>query len=588
MPNIKKNPSYRNNSGYNGHDMSQSVTFSSSSGMLLPVYYDLLYPGDKVDIRNIIKSRMEVKSPAYVDIEEHVDWFFVPLEQIYSAFGSYIYKVKDLHSSLMSNDSIQDLFPSVPAAQFEQYVLFTNDNAAQRALSYRLLEHLSMAPMAYYLDNLNTSKTMPNIQPMFAAAYQKIYFDKFRLTDYENNYAPAYNLDSGYNTGVYNGQQQVKELFRLRYAPRQKDFFTITTPSPLFGQASYNAFQSNDYALVNQWLSSAASQDIAVTDNQDEATGASYDNATSVGINNGLVYDNNKFSINSASIRSMFAVEKLLEVTRRAGKHYDKQTLAHFGIEVPQGLNSECFYLGGTESRIQLGDVISTAGTEVDALGKIGGKGYGYNDDRVCKFEAKCHGILMAIYHNKPTLRYLPMQLDRLHSYIHSYDWFIEEYDKLGMQPLFGYQAQALPDSVSNNAITSWSYRYQESKLKYDRALGNFAHSLSYWNVAQLPYNLVKGSDLSAFKVYKNSLLATPYDYNDIIEFKYTESSQSLAQPTTLGISVVDGKIANIQNAVSAAENEVSKIFNSDPIFTEFYADVKKASKMSTYGLPTL
>lgn len=587
MTNIKKNPSYRNNSGYNGHDMSQSVTFSSSSGMLLPVYYDLLYPGDKVDIRNIIKSRMEVKSPAYVQIEEHVDWFFVPLEQIYSAFGSYIYKVKDLHSSLMVNSSIQDLFPSVPPQYIEQYVLQNNDNAAQRALSYRLMEHLSYAPMSYYLDSLQTDKTMPNLQPMFAAAYQKIYFDKFRLTDYEDNYQQAYNLDSAYNTGVYNGQQQVKEMFRLRYAPRQKDFFTISTPSPLFGQASFNAFQSSDYALVNQWLSSAASQDIAVTNVSDDPNSYEYDDGTSVGLNNGIL-QTEKFSVNTASIRSMFAVEKLLEVTRRAGKHYDKQTLAHFGIEVPQGLNNECFYLGGTESGIQLGDVISTAGTEVDALGKIGGKGYGYNDSKVCQFEAKCHGILMAIYHNKPTLRYLPMQLDRLHSYIHSYDWFTEEFDKLGMQPLFGYQVQTLPDATSNSSITSWSYRYQESKLKYDRALANFAHSLSYWNVAQLPFNLIKGSDLSAYKVYKNSLLATPYDYNDIIEFKYTESSQSLAQPQSLGISVVDGKIANIANAISAAENEVAKIFNSDPIFTEFYADVKKASKMSTYGLPNL
>ena len=39
--------------------------------------------------------------------------------------------------------------------------------------------------------------------------------------------------------------------------------------------------------------------------------------------------------IRYANIRAMFANEKLWSITGRAKKHYDDQTLAHFGFEVP-------------------------------------------------------------------------------------------------------------------------------------------------------------------------------------------------------------------------------------------------------------
>ena len=89
MGNVFKAPEHRAQIGYNGFDMSQYRKFTSSVGQLLPVYYDLLNPGDKINSRSFIFSRTETLSKAaMVSLDEHLDWFFVPMEQLYHALLS--------------------------------------------------------------------------------------------------------------------------------------------------------------------------------------------------------------------------------------------------------------------------------------------------------------------------------------------------------------------------------------------------------------------------------------------------------------------------------------------------------------------
>ena len=59
MPNssVLLNPQHVAKIGYNGFDMGQEIDFTSGTGQLLPVYYDILSPGDKVSCKAIIKSR---------------------------------------------------------------------------------------------------------------------------------------------------------------------------------------------------------------------------------------------------------------------------------------------------------------------------------------------------------------------------------------------------------------------------------------------------------------------------------------------------------------------------------------------------
>ena len=119
MANIFQKPAHRAQLPKNGFDMSQRHPFTSSVGHLLPVYYDYLAPGEKIRISaNLFTRTQPMKSTAMARITEHIEYFFVPFEQLFSLFGSVYYGIDDYNSSALvkSKDLSMPYFKS--AAKF--------------------------------------------------------------------------------------------------------------------------------------------------------------------------------------------------------------------------------------------------------------------------------------------------------------------------------------------------------------------------------------------------------------------------------------------------------------------------------------
>ena len=208
MGNVFKAPEHRAQIGYNGFDMSQYRKFTSSVGQLLPVYYDLLNPGDKINSRSFIFSRTETLSKAaMVSLDEHLDWFFVPMEQLYHAFSEFYYGVQDFNSSFyipnnfnnwypyFNLESLVDVFDNSYTPQgLSTYKYFSTDRFQGGAL--RLLDLLGfpVGQMISYLFRGEEIETVSFI-PVLLQAYQKIYMDYFRLSDREANNPRCYNVD---------------------------------------------------------------------------------------------------------------------------------------------------------------------------------------------------------------------------------------------------------------------------------------------------------------------------------------------------------------------------------------------------------
>lgn len=73
----------RNHPHRSGFDLSRRICFTSKAGELLPVYYKLVYPGDKFELRHQLFTRTQpVNTAAYTRIREYLDWYFVPLRLI--------------------------------------------------------------------------------------------------------------------------------------------------------------------------------------------------------------------------------------------------------------------------------------------------------------------------------------------------------------------------------------------------------------------------------------------------------------------------------------------------------------------------
>ena len=592
MNKVFTQPTYQNKQGYQGFPMDHFLNFTSVCGYLLPVVCDLLDPGDKVKIDNLIRTRTQpFTKPAMATMIERMEWFAVPIDQLYKPFSSKFYGINDLGSDFFKGRSQTDYLPyftktylherlkNLPTLPPEQSGIPVS--MPSFAMAKRLMDCFGYTSKLGDPSIPDGDAFAGSVSALIPAAYQKIWFDHYRLTDWDSNDPECYNLDTFYGTeNVGNADpNRFNKLYMLRRRPYQLDYFTSMIPSPLVGKDSVSMI-GTDLTKVNQWLTglsdlmTGSPSNISNQNSQSGTTSSNTIDPSSVGfkrvvaaesvasIRTGLA--DLSATINAPNIRSMFAVEKLLEVTRRAKKHYDMQTLAHFGVEVPKGLAGECFKLGTFENYIQIGDVISTAdtaGSDGASLGALAGKGESNNSRsrrEPIHFEAKCHCILMGIYSCEPIMNYCNYGTMALHQMTNASQFFKMEFDNLGEQPLF---LQELNDfnftpgqGASGTALTSvlgWIKRYQQLKAKYNRSFGGCG--TPFFEEWALNRKIIGDSGIS-----KNFFYVWPTDINNILQDQYDD------------------------------EYTYETMFSDDYFVTNVYLDYVKTSKKSVFGVPNL
>lgn len=602
MAKILSNPTHVAQKGYNSFPIRQRKQFSSTVGHLLPVYYDYLSPGDKVSCGAELFTRMQpMVAPWMGNLETHIDWFFVPMEQIYSYFGDAFYGIQDFKSDFVGASTARatNILPS-----FDSYVLrlsfenaFRSGNidltdmeilTADRSNRFRLLDHLGFPVKRFWecffyafrngVSHDGWFKQVVDI--WFVAAYNKIWSDHYRLDDWQENNSFLYNFDSFVKSDTNRSDLvRFENVFTLHRVPFKRDYFTYTLPSPIFNTNAFNSLDTDSLYNVNQWLTSLSRV----------YPFGSADNATTISMGTGNTPQSN---VNPANLRTLFAMEKMLEVTRRAGKHYDSQTLAHFGINVPSGLNGECTFLAGQTVSMQPDEVFSTAETTnvVDGeevltpLGSMSGKAASYGRKGNIRYEAKCHGVLMAVMYTVPDVVYEQRGLDRLHSYVRPQDFFHPELDDLGMQPLFNYEVEypTVLDSSSTfpSSVLAWKYRYSELKSKYNVAFGNLIGDMSPWSIKRESVLNVNGT-------YNWDSLIVPANFlNQVMLVDFLGNVP--ASDAIPDVSSYSGNLDTDNKWKEYGDYVYNQIYSRDPLMHDLYLNVNKASKMSTFGLPSL
>lgn len=568
--------------GYSAFAQDHLANFTSVAGYLIPVYWDFLDPGDKVTLKTLLRTKTApLSTPAMATCIERIEWFAVPIEQLYKPFSAKFYGINDVSTDLLPTNGYDDYLPYISQqnlslqldalpTSFESQAQIPSD-VPTYAEAKRLCDALGVTQ----LTGRNVDIITGSVSALPFAAYQKIYFDHYRLTDREENDPQAYNLDSFVGaTGGYSAlvgeQARIRKLIMLRKRPYMRDYFTSMYTSPLMGSEDVNA-SGNDLGNISQWLSGLSRVGTGVPDVTTQLPdGGSLSevssNVTNVG-NFGVLSSSSAnlnravSMLNPANIRSLFAVEKLLEVTRRAKKHYDAQTLAHFGVDVPEGLAGECLKIGTHEQYIQIGDVISTSdtlGQDGASLGARAGLGNSEGQSKDFHFEAKCHCVLMAIYSCEPVVNVVNYGTDRRLRMTCASDFYKSEFDNLGMQPVFryelrqnGYNSTSVTESVDNDVI-GWQPRYQQLKSRYNRSFAGCATSFfSDWSL-----NRENLSDLGAFS--RNFFYVWPTDLNGILLTRY------------------QGNL------------DASNMYSEDYLINQIYFDITKASKKSIYGVPNL
>jgi len=584
-----------------GFNKTAPFKFTSSTGQLLPVMDDVLNPGEKVRVQFGLFTRTQpLAKPAMVEIDEYIDLFFVPLHQLYSPFKQLFTDVNDFESSLFAPNMGADIgkvFPLFnPANWFNSDItkIATSANALSSQYepfgssfdewhngAMRLADHLGVPPD--YFSYMGTSPDATAIlhhelyqmaiQPMKFLAYQKCYFDYYRLSSWENNNIYAYNMDvvqdfdamAGASTIYSSNLYNLSSVFTLRYRCLKRDYFKALEPSPLirsFGMLSdvvgTDTLMGSD---LKNWLYTG---DTLGVDDFGSINDFGDVNSRSVGVELNSQPD----GLSLAGLQQAYAVRKMLTITGRAGKHYDDQILAHFGFKVPQGISNEVYHLGTHHQKIHIGEVISTADTSGAPLGQLAGKGYGSDKSRVIKFVAPCHGILMAIYSAVPDVDYV-QGFDKTNVYYTRYSFWQPELDKLGMQPLFGYEGYCGNDgSVPTNSV-GWQWRYMERKTSFNRC--THAFDSEYNNAVNHPF--IKNGPFADWTV---SMRAS---------FTGGQLYRFWCPPSALDCVMLQTYLRKPTLTQLRSDDWRQYLYGTDPLIHWLRVAYKKVSNMSTYGV---
>lgn len=521
MANINSRPRSRAQLGRNGFDLSFHRSFTSPCGMLLPVAKDFAYSGEKYKLNSSLFIRTQpLQSAAFMRLKAHVEWFFVPITNIFSLWNEFYNQTQDVHSSIfqpVSSGGVTvnslptfDLKPFLYNSDpFDELNPGTSTNRLSRsqdifrvplALNFRRLwDMLGYGSLSRYKVGDLPEKFMFSLLDFLA--YHRIFYSHYNLTDWFPNDPTMFNVDLFYNQYSENGQIPDSDITRkiistIHYRPWRKDFFTNIFPSPTFSN-SFASFLNNSIlsenlrpyfgyeGIVDGSVTSILNNDKVYTGEITPGTGpvppftsTGTGSTLSTSINTGSSFPSVNISV--GDLRAAYAIDKLLRITGSSGSHYDQQTLAHLGVKMPEGLSKEAIFLGAQTTPIQIGEVVSTATTNAQdngkslagsTIGDIAGKGFGSTPSQSdVSFTAPCEGIIMAIFSIEPIPDYASMGLDPVNRYSKPFDFWRPELDNLGMQPIDGtfYDVNVFSEVSPSRRIFGWQYRFSELKQRFD------------------------------------------------------------------------------------------------------------------------
>lgn len=560
----------------NVFDLSEKRLFSSSAGMLLPCMVKECNPGEKFQIDLSAMTRTQpLNTSAFVRSRQYYHFFFVPFKQLWNGWDNFINGVDYRTSSLQPQAS---KYNSVPSMSFTDYItrmikdkrlcglpqdIKPSSNKPSSTTPYpnrspqsnpdynrtirSIIDGFAPSNLSEYKktafdehgylysfgvsrlfdllgygfnykgyqtlsDYLN--KVHPANNPASAVsfstnqrfnmfrflAYQKIYNDFYKRDDYEATNPLAWNIDDLYPGGTSFdtlGTDRLLEMTRLRYRWMPKDYFTGVVPSELYG------------------LENALSSLGSVSSGVDTSHFEIYSGNSGV---HPLGFTDDVRELSTKSIRTAFAVEKLMRLTRRAGGFdYISQTAAHYGFEPPKGRGDKVEFIGGFTNNIDISEVItqSSFAGQVDGspfgngVGQIFGKGIGISsNNKEIEFTAKEHGLIMCITSTVPDLDYSSEGIDRFNTKYQRGDYFHPEFQDLGLQPVFGYELRNDLEKGNSNSLIGFNPMYSEYKTSYDKLHGEFRNgrTMSAWSAGSL-LGMVSGSgsstgiDISTLKI---------------------------------------------------------------------------------------
>lgn len=520
MGNIMNLTAVRNKPSRNGFDLSQKINFTAKVGELMPVWWTPVLPTDslRVQVNNFIRTQ-SLNSAAFARMRGYFDFYFVPFSQMWQHFNA---AVTQMNTNLQyasgpvisDNKVLSGQLPYFTCEQVAEYIisLGKKKNAFgffRSTMTCRLLEYLGYGNFYPYDPNGSKKWTWKEhpmlnnlaLSPFPLMAYQKIYADYNRYTQWERTNPSTFNMN--YITGnndlnlnlAVSGFTDTFNFLDLRYSNWQKDLFHGVLPVAQYGEASVaplGAVNISD-ASLSPTSSNLRDMILGISDDSTELKAVSklpvQASEAKGEFSSGFVprFDivGGSFSagLSILALRRAEAAQKWKEVSLASEEDYPAQIGAHWGEKPSDFLSGMCRYLGGITSNLDINTITNTnlAGDNA-ALQRATGT---FNAAGGIKFDsAGQYGIVMCVFRALPILDYTTTGVYFGTTLTDVTDFPIPEFDRIGMEsvPVCRALNPALENKLSPpiKADTYFGYapRYIDWKTAIDVSRGEFTDSL--------------------------------------------------------------------------------------------------------------
>lgn len=544
-----------------GFDIGSKNLFTAKVGELLPVYWDMAIPNCDYDIDLAYFTRTRpVQTAAYTRIREYFDFYAVPCDLLWKSFDSAVIQMgevapvqsktlidpltvetdipwctlKDLSDAVFYSSGLVDLGKSITVTPGFGNIFGYNRGDVDAKLLFYLNYGNFVEPSRSAVGSSNnrwwnTSFTASGIQnytqkynnnnavslfPLLA--YQKIYQDFFRWSQWENADPTAYNVDyyngsgnlfgsNGFSSAIPSNNAYWKRdnMFSLRYCNWNKDMFMGILPNSQFGDVAVvsgvegidtfvpvEVFNSiNESNIKNPPLSGTHTpvftNDVMTsntTPSRVRVAGASGTPSSVAGSALGVrSLLGGEFSI--LALRQAEALQKWKEITQSVDTNYRDQIKAHFGINTPASMSHMAQYIGGIARNLDISEVVNNNLHDDGSEAVIYGKGVGTGSGKMRYHTGSQYCIIMCIYHAMPLLDYSISGQDPQLLCTSVEDLPIPEFDNIGMEavPAATLFNSSLFNDVAANDFLGYNPRYWPWKSKIDRVHGAFTTTLKDW-----------------------------------------------------------------------------------------------------------
>nr|DAE51341.1 MAG TPA: Major capsid protein [Microviridae sp.] len=527
-----------------GFDIGRKNAFTAKVGELLPVYWDISMPGDRYKFNVEYFTRTQpVETSAYTRLREYFDFYAVPLRLLWKSAPSVLTQMQDINQiqalSLTQNLTLGTYLPSFTLQQLGSYLHSLNGASFNPGtpsvnnlfgfnrgdLAFKLLSYLGYGNIVQTApssgqrwwstslknDDKSSSYSQQYIQNNYVnafplLAYQKIYQDFFRWSQWENANPSSYNVDyySGISPALIPSSPSSSSsywksdtMFDLRYCNWNKDMLMGVLPNSQFGDVAVFDLGSSSNVLVSDASGHSRSVDVATA-----LSSSANSSPVSVNLPSGetVPKDSSLYvslkdissQMTVLALRQAEALQRWKEISQSGDSDYREQIRKHFGVTLPQALSNMCTYIGGISRNLDISEVVNNNLAAEGDTAVIAGKGVGAGNGSFT-YTTDEHCVVMCIYHAVPLLDYTITGQDGQLLVTDAESLPIPEFDNIGMEVLPMTQIFNSPKATIVNLFNAgYNPRYFNWKTKLDVINGAFTTTLKSW-VSPVTESLLSG-----------------------------------------------------------------------------------------------